>query len=316
LPGIASMPSILELPKWKPISIGPFVVTGYLVDHSAPDALAFLVEADGKRLMYSGDLRAHGRKRERFESMVKSPPENIDCLLLEGTMMDRGTQKFADEDEVMTELIRILGKGRHPMFVFCSSQNIDRICSVYKAVIRSERSLVIDLYTAFILDSLRALSNRLPQHELKNVRVKYWKHHADTLADNGHQQFLYDANSSKIEVDELATDPGRFVILARANRLFDILAERMPDSSRIELVWSLWHGYLTGKDPVSSFGARHNLSIRHVHTSGHATVKDLQRLVSAMKPVRTVPIHTFNPAKYKTVFANVTVVPDGGELAI
>jgi len=61
LPGIASMPSILELPKWKPISIGPFVVTGYLVDHSAPDALAFLVEADGKRLMYSGDLRAHGR---------------------------------------------------------------------------------------------------------------------------------------------------------------------------------------------------------------------------------------------------------------
>lgn len=316
LPDIASMPSVLELPKWKATQIGPFAVTGYLVDHSAPDALALVVEADGKRLMYSGDLRAHGRKGKLFESMVSNPPENIDCLLLEGTMMDRGTQKFADEDEVVSELVRMLSKDKNPMFVFCSSQNIDRICSVYKAAIRSGRHLVIDLYTAFILDRLRILSNRLPQHELDNVRVKYWCSHADTLADSGYKQFLYDVNRSKIEVDELAADPGRFIILARANNPFKILADRMPDPSGIDLVWSQWYGYLTGMDPVSRFSDEHHLPVHHVHTSGHATVSDLQRLVSAMKPARVVPIHTFSPEQYQAVFANVTMVPDGGELEI
>ena len=39
-----------------------FKVTAYNVDHSAYDSLAFVIEAEGKRLLYSGDLRMHGRK--------------------------------------------------------------------------------------------------------------------------------------------------------------------------------------------------------------------------------------------------------------
>ena len=46
----------------EPVEIGPFRVTPYLVDHSAFDAYALLVEADGKRVFYSGDFRGHGRK--------------------------------------------------------------------------------------------------------------------------------------------------------------------------------------------------------------------------------------------------------------
>ena len=45
-----------------PLEIGPFVITPYLVDHSAFDAYSLLVEAGGRRLFYSGDFRAHGRK--------------------------------------------------------------------------------------------------------------------------------------------------------------------------------------------------------------------------------------------------------------
>ena len=44
---------------WISLDIGPFKITPYLMDHSSPDAFAFLVEADGKRLFYTGDLRAH-----------------------------------------------------------------------------------------------------------------------------------------------------------------------------------------------------------------------------------------------------------------
>jgi ribonuclease J len=52
-----------DFKAWQPFTIGDFTITPYLVDHSAADAYAFLIEAEGKRLFYSGDLRSHGRKR-------------------------------------------------------------------------------------------------------------------------------------------------------------------------------------------------------------------------------------------------------------
>ena len=42
-----------------PLRLGPFTVTPYLVDHSAFDSYAVLVEVAGRRLFYSGDVRAH-----------------------------------------------------------------------------------------------------------------------------------------------------------------------------------------------------------------------------------------------------------------
>src|SRR3712207_3740506 len=55
----------------RAFEVGPFRITPYLVDHSGFDAYALLVEAGGKRLFYSGDLRAHGRKRALFERLLR-----------------------------------------------------------------------------------------------------------------------------------------------------------------------------------------------------------------------------------------------------
>lgn len=46
----------------RPMTVGPFTVTPLLADHSAFDAYSLVVEAGGRRLLYTGDLRGHGRK--------------------------------------------------------------------------------------------------------------------------------------------------------------------------------------------------------------------------------------------------------------
>jgi ribonuclease J len=51
--------NVVHLEDRTPITLGPFRITPYLVDHSAYDAYAILVEADGVSLFYTGDLRAH-----------------------------------------------------------------------------------------------------------------------------------------------------------------------------------------------------------------------------------------------------------------
>lgn len=53
--------------SWEAFYIGDFKITPYLVDHSAIDSYSFLIEAEGERVFYSGDFRAHGRKSILFE---------------------------------------------------------------------------------------------------------------------------------------------------------------------------------------------------------------------------------------------------------
>jgi glyoxylase-like metal-dependent hydrolase (beta-lactamase superfamily II) len=54
--------------------IGEFTITPYLMDHSAADAAAFLIEVDGQRIFYTGDFRGHGRKGILLERLAQNPP--------------------------------------------------------------------------------------------------------------------------------------------------------------------------------------------------------------------------------------------------
>ena len=96
-PAGASFENVTLLKDREPITLGPFTITPFLVDHSAYDAYAILVEAEGKRLFYSGDLRAHGRKGRLFERLVHDPPGSVDVLIMEGTTIGRQAQAFPTE---------------------------------------------------------------------------------------------------------------------------------------------------------------------------------------------------------------------------
>jgi ribonuclease J len=139
-----------------------FKITPYLVDHSAIDAYSFLIEAEGKRLFYSGDLRSHGRKGELFEHLVKHPIPNIDLLFLEGTMMHRSNDLFPDEAAVEKQIVEVVSTQNNISFIISSSQNIDRIVSAFRACKRTGRILVIDIYTAWVLEQVRQFSENVP----------------------------------------------------------------------------------------------------------------------------------------------------------
>lgn len=301
--------------------MGNFAITPYLVDHSAPDAMALLVEAGGRRLFYSGDLRGHGRKSVLFERILHDPPKDIDCLLLEGTRLGRSENtetltEYPDEQSVEEKLVSILKEKTNIALMLCSSQNLDRLVSAYRAVLKTNSILVIDLYTAFVLQALSGLSSRLPQYHWKGIRVKYWKHHAEKLAGSGHQDFLYAANKHKIKILEIIERRAEILMLAKSNSLFPIITKNLPDYKDLRVIWSMWRGYLTGEEPVSKFCSQNNLEISFVHTSGHAPLKDLKRFAEAIQPRKIIPIHTEFPHRYQDLFPNVHCLRDREEINI
>ena len=310
------VPEVINLlTMWEPVEIGTFKVTAYLADHSSPDAVSLLIEANGKKVFYSGDLRATGRKKVVFEKLIKNPPRDIDCLLLEGTMMGRGKQIFPTEESIEEEFVKLLHDQTNLAFIFCSGQNLDRLVSAFRACKRTHKTFVIDLYTAYVLDSLDLISKSIPQYDWEEIRVKYWKSDADKIAKAGDEKFLYKANKHKIEVEEIVERRSEILMYGRMT-LFQKITKALPNLDNLLMIWSMWKGYLNDSHPVQQFCDTHKIDLRYVHTSGHATVEHLQTLANALNPKMLIPIHTFEPEKYTETFANVRNANDGETIQI
>ena len=169
VPGTIAPTNAQFLRDLQQLALGPFDITPLLVDHSAYDAYALLIEAGGKRLLYTGDLRAHGRKASLFERLVKHPPKNIDVMLMEGTSIGRYEENHLTEAELEDALVAEFDKTKGAILFFASPQNIDRMVSVCRACKRTKRRFVVDLYAA---EMLRATGNEnVPQTKWPNVDV-------------------------------------------------------------------------------------------------------------------------------------------------
>lgn len=291
------------------LTLGDFKIIPYLVDHSAFDALAFLIEADGKRVFYSGDFRGHGRKSILFRQMIDNPPKDIDCLLMEGSMLGRSEHRYNNEQEIEEHIAEILKESKTVTFLSVSSQNIDRLVSAYRACLKTDSMFVIDLYTAFILDKLNKISKGIPRFDWKNIRVKFLKYHADVLAKNNLKDLLYLYNERKIDMDEINDKKDRILMMARDNSVFPLILKKIESVKGAKIIYSMWDGYLT--EEFKNFCNGKGLIIEPVHTSGHAELEDLKKFANALSPKKLIPIHTFERGKYPELFDNVQIIEDG-----
>ena len=148
-----------------------FKVKPFLTDHSSPEAFAFLIEADGKRVFYSGDFRATGRKGVVFENLIKRPPPNIDLLLVEGTMVERSNHLYPTEDSVEKAIVNVIKGQKNISFVISSAQNVDRFVSVFIACKKAHKFMVIDIYTVWILEMVRKKAKGVPSIEWEEIKV-------------------------------------------------------------------------------------------------------------------------------------------------
>lgn len=290
----------------QPLKIGPFVATPFLVDHSAFDAYALLVEADDRRIFYTGDLRAHGRKPGTFNRLVDRPPKRVNTLLMEGTTVGRSAADAAapqNEKEVEERCADVFRETQGMALACYSPQNIDRLVSVYKAALSSGRSLVVDLYGAAIAAATGRES--IPQVAWDHIRVYVPQAQRVQVKKSGQFWRVNGLGASRIYAEELAANPGKWVMCFRPSLLPEV--ERAGCLPEAHAVWLMWPGYLDGeagqlfRDSLASL----EIDLTIVHASGHAAVKDLQRLAAAIDAEKVVPIHTDAPARYSALFDRV-----------
>lgn len=294
-----------------PFAVGPFTVTPYLVDHSAYDAYALLIEGGRDRLFYSGDFRAHGRKSALFERLIAAPPTRLDALLVEGSSLTRleDDARFPTESHVEARLCEAFKATSGLALVQTSAQNIDRVVSIFRASRMAGRRLVIDLYAAAILQATD--NTRLPQSDWRDVALYVPEAQRRHIKRHGMFDLLAEHSVQRIYADDLAQDPSRSTLLFRPLHGPDLARTQCLAGARF--IYSQWEGYWDqpANDRLRAWLSEHQIPKTSIHTSGHASPCDLKRFVEALAPSKVVPIHSFRPERYPELFANVEPHADG-----
>ena len=276
-------------------------VTTYIIDHSAYGACAYLIECDGKRILYSGDIRLNGVKGVLYKNL----PKGVDYLLLEGTNVLRAKSN-PTEREVENQFVEAFDDAPDALhLVWCSAKNIDRICALFRACIRCGKWLVIDPYTANVLAAVARLNPKIPTvTTAEQMKVYFPPHLTDRLTERNQERYIYSLNpkQNKASYDDFLGSPEKYVMLVRPTVLTYL--QRIK-AFRIRFIRSIWSGYWNepSTERFRGWVEEHCEVVKDIHSSGHADTQSLQRIVEHSRPQTIIPIHTDSPSSFGELFS-------------
>lgn len=287
-----------------------FRVYPYLVDHSSSEAFAFIIDVDDKRVFYSGDFRSTGWKRKLYYQLLKCPPKDkaVDLFLTEGTMSERkDPQDYPTEMSVYNAINAIVKTQQNTTFIVSASQNIDRLVSLVKACNVNRKTLIIDVYTAWVLEIVHKKSPNLPTIDWDVIKVYNDPDQLNKIAGSEFDAFRTRVIANDIK-DQVYKNPEEYVYFLRCpnKNLVKVLCDIRK--RKVNIIYSQWDGYFEGVHKIYSANIIQGLvdaglaDLQHIHTSGHANLSAIKRLAGAINPKKIVPIHTEYPVELKRDF--------------
>lgn len=282
---IKNKPRIFEENETS-IIIGDLTIYPYRCDHSAWDSYMFLITDGKKKILYTGDFRANGRMD--YQNLLNKLP-SVDALIIEGTTLTRETYKNNIEEEELENIaMSKIGDYSGPMFFMASAMNVERMVTAYDIAHRDHRLFLEDLYSAEILNSVG-----FHTEERNDIRV---------FMTGGDRQYemLQKYASKKIGKNEISKS--RFLMCVRPSmRNYLRKLNELVSFERGILFYSMWKGYQEKEDMRNFLNYMKSLGVKvHVlHTSGHADIDTIERMIKKVSPGLIIPVHTENPQWYE-----------------
>lgn len=266
-------------------TIGDIRIRPLVIDHSAVDSYMFVIEAEGKRVLYTGDFRMHGLRSHIVEKLVKTYIGEVDVLITEGTSLSRDADNYISEAAVLDDISSYIQDGKY-VFIMCSSTNIDRIMGIWQNM-PTDKVLICDAYQKRILDTV-----------INNVYYKsslYRRQDRPLVLDIGKYPKYYMDNG--------------FVSLVRATENYISHIQEFPKDD-IRIIYSMWTGYIEENLALKTLLETYPTYI--CHASGHVSKDDLNKFIELVNPDAIIPVHTDNPERLEELVPhrNVYVVND------
>ena len=272
------------------ITIGEITVTPFFVSHSACDAYMFLIEADGRRILHTGDFRGHGHLSKGTLPTIEKyilRAEAIDFLITEGTMLSRRGERVATEQELGKQIGDVMKRFKY-VFAMCSSTDMERLAT-FAAANRSMRGrlLVCDDYQRDVL--------RIFTHT-KGKRAPLFRFDEAVTFDLGLGREMRERGFCMFVRASVSNKFGAY---------WNILKPSL-DPAQTVLIYSMWGEYVRrGSRHANRLYLKFFEQFPHreiLHTSGHATPEFLAEVCRAVNPtLGIIPIHSEDSAGYASL---------------
>lgn len=292
--------------KEKIIINDDIVVTPYIVDHSSYNSSMLLIEADGKKILHTGDFRNHGVKGKLFLPTLKEIG-TVDVIVTEGTSLSRDDVKYKTEEDVIKEAKEVFNQYDQ-IFILQSSTNIDRIRGFYKAAKATNKNFIEDLFTSNVTVSLE--NNSIPNPKTFNDVYTWIPTRYKGKSIRFKKKYLYPfLKYSKRK----AYENNKYALMIKTSMIEDV--EKLYNKKHITnacLVYSMWVGYKEKEEMKKFFDSLKKYGINEIidiHTSGHAD-KETISLLNALKAKKVIPIHTTKKEELPNILDNVYLLEE------
>lgn len=269
-------------------------VTPILVDHSAYDAYMFVIEAEGKTIVHTGDYRTHGRLgKEFFDRLEKAlAGKKVDALITEGTMMSRLGEKVLSEKGLQRRALDVLKRPENTWaFLICSSTNVESLASFANAAMYLGRAFYVNYY---VFEQIKLYRETAGEND---PAFKFWKTYPFENMNKYNPKL-------RMKQPEFMKKNG-FLMLIGTSDAYRKRIEFFKEQDPL-LIYSMWGGYIkkdadTYDEKLGALYHGWNPDRRvDLHTSGHATADDIRRMILTVKPQKYIlPIHTEKPEMFE-----------------
>ncbi|MBE3116100.1 hypothetical protein IMZ68_02755, partial [Candidatus Bathyarchaeota archaeon] len=151
------------------------------VGHSVPGSCSVLLTLpNGKRVLYTGDVRFHGANEVSIDDYVRSIGGPVDVLITEGTRV--GSDEVLTEEEVGREISADIGRAEGLVLINFGWKDLTRFNTVYQAALENGRTLVISPKLAYLLYEMHCNFPAEYQDPMAMANLKvYLKREGDLL---------------------------------------------------------------------------------------------------------------------------------------
>ncbi|MFA6049174.1 MAG: MBL fold metallo-hydrolase [Candidatus Micrarchaeia archaeon] len=289
-------------------SVGNLKVTPIHVDHSVPGAYGFLIETSEGTIAYTGDFRLHGPKSSLSQDFLdKAKAADPQALIIEGTRVSaKETRKNHSEETVETESRRVISKSDELVITMRYPKDLDRFQTFYKLAKETDRTLVISMKTAHLLESLKNDPHiKLPDpFSDKNLKVYYRQL---KVYKKWQQQMI-----SKCVDAAFVSENQKTLVLEADFYYLTELIDIQPKAG--DCIHSMSEPF--EEDPISQISdevldnwCNHFKLRRHqLHASGHASKDQILSIADSLNAKKVFPIHTNHPDLFRTLKTK-TILP-------
>ena len=286
-----------------PFTIGDITITPIECDHSAIDSYMFLIQADNKRILHTGDFRTNGFFGEYYMSQLAQKIGRVDAVIMEGTTLYSAMEDsaFFDPDILPAPQAETLHLP-HPaserdlqitakslfenytnVFIIASTTALERIFAFAK-VVPPHKFFIVDEYQNDLINLVQKY--RSDTSDLFNIRPPFIAHRSDI--------------SLKPHVlDKLHTQG--CIILARNNHFFHKLIDNFKSDNSL-FIYSMWDGYRRKRGSHIDKLLQKASLWTQLHTGGHTSMDGLKHLLDTTLPATVVPIHTEHPELLQKIY--------------